>query len=107
MLHYQHRNSDKIKYTIQAMDRSLGQKNLLHEFKVTTEREDLSAKLANIKIPILYCYGNDDNLVDKEHIEKIVNNNKMIESLEIQQCGHMLTFEQPKQLAQIIIQWLK
>lgn len=110
LLHPNNHNNEAIKHVIKNMDKTLGKEVLLHQLKVTTQRENLLPKLFSLKQPLKFLVGDKDNLVNIEKIEYYLEHlsnekkyNKQIEVLS--HTGHMLPLEQPVYLAQTISSW--
>lgn len=100
-------NNQHIKNIIQTMDKALGKAVLLHQLKVTTQRENLLPQLMKLECPIKFCVGDTDCLVKLERIQKQIaqsaTKNKTLQVLK--NTGHMLPLEQPEILAHTILEY--
>lgn len=97
-----HRIADRMR----AMDAALGVNVLTSQLKATTQRRDLQKPLAHCKIPMVFCYGTDDALVDPIWFKHLQQVNDQAQVHEIPGAGHMLPLEQPALLAEQILNWL-
>lgn len=97
-------NNKHIKNVIREMDETLGKNVLLHQLKVTTERENLLSELMDLECPIKFTVGDTDCLVKLERIQKeIAQSTAANKTLQVHEnSGHMLPLEQPKSLANTI-----
>jgi 2-succinyl-6-hydroxy-2,4-cyclohexadiene-1-carboxylate synthase len=84
---------------IKDMDTSLGKETLIHQLTVTTQRENLLAKLPRLSIPIMFLIGDNDSLVKLSRIEAILVQSPYISLSVLTNTGHMLPLEQPKKCA--------
>ena len=111
-LHRNHKNNQHMLSKIKAMDAALGERVLLQQLKATSARCDLFSSLKNIQIPMAFCSGDQDKLVDasplKHFVEQSVAQNSVHkrEYIQVAGCGHMMPLEQPKVLANLILNWL-
>lgn len=92
---------------MRAMDKCLGVENLINQLTVTSGRSDLLDPLAMLSIPIVYCYGDRDQLVDRAWVAALEQRNPKVSQTLISGCGHMLPLEQPQALAQKILAWCR
>ena len=107
LLHPDNKQNKAIIDKMIVMDKTLGQEVLLQQFKVTTKREDLFTGLLNAAIPITFCSGVEDSLVNSALFYKIPANHSLIQHIEIPDAGHMLPLEQPEAMAKAILLWLE
>lgn len=92
---------------MRAMDGSLGVDNLINQLTVTSGRPDLLDALASLPIPMLYCYGDQDQLVNRPWVTALVQRNANVSQVVIPGSGHMLPLEQPQALAQTMLAWCR
>ncbi|NQY36457.1 MAG: alpha/beta hydrolase [Alteromonadaceae bacterium] len=107
LLHQNNKQNNAIIDKMRAMDKALGEEVLLQQYKVTTEREDLFTGLLKADIPITFCHGVEDSLVNSALFDKMPANNTLIQHIEISGAGHMLPLEQPEAMAKAILLWLE
>ena len=74
-------------------------KELLHLKK-------LLPSLAKLNLPILFCFGDEDILVNETMIEQLTATNLDINYQKFVNCGHMLPLEQPVLLAKAIADFI-
>ncbi|WP_027708983.1 alpha/beta fold hydrolase [Zooshikella ganghwensis] len=105
-LHTENQDNQNIIKTITAMDLSLGKTTLINQLSNTTLRDDLSEQFSIIDVPILFCIGEEDNLVNRSTLRAITSKNTNRQFFEVKKAGHMLPLEQPEKLAEIINHWI-
>ncbi|MGI0119594.1 alpha/beta fold hydrolase [Zooshikella sp. RANM57] len=105
-LHTENQDKQNIIKIITAMDLTLGKKVLINQLSNTTIRDDLSKQLSSIDLPILFCTGEQDSLVNRTTLETLTSNNKNLQFQEVEKAGHMLPLEQPERLAALIHHWI-
>jgi pimeloyl-ACP methyl ester carboxylesterase len=91
-----------IQTCIKTMDRDLGTATLVHQFEVTTDRDQLLEGLAELGIPTTLCFGDSDILIDRTYLE---NHKTQVALIEVQSCGHMMPLEQAEMAASHIRAW--
>lgn len=87
---------------IKAMDSDFGGNVLLQQLNSTTLRKNLLPQLFRLNIPMLFCFGDSDLLVNKAIIEQLAKTNACIKQQRFDHCGHMLPLEQPFLLAKAL-----
>jgi len=102
LLHPNAVKNQSIISTIKAMDHDLGKSVLLQQLTITTQRKNLFPKLSEMSLPVTYCIGKQDHIVDFKKITNLTTFNKNIRVEVIENTGHMLPLEQPAILANII-----
>ena len=106
-LHQKNKQNKAIIDKMRVMDKALLEEVLLQQYKVTTKREDLFTELLKADIPITFCYGVEEHLVNRVLFDKMPANNSLIQHIEIPDAGHMLPLEQPEAMAKAILLWLE
>ena len=88
---------------IQDMDNALGEEVLIQQIKSSLDRPDVLSDLHAIDFPLCFALGQDDGLMSKAAIDRIVSmaNNEV----RMAACGHMLPLEQPEWLASLITEF--
>ena len=88
---------------IQDMDNALGEEVLIQQLKSSLDRPDVLSDLHAIAFPLCFALGQDDGLMSKAAIDRIVSmaNNEVRTAA----CGHMLPLEQPEWLASLITEF--
>ncbi|GAA5523770.1 2-succinyl-6-hydroxy-2, 4-cyclohexadiene-1-carboxylate synthase [Microbulbifer aestuariivivens] len=107
MLAPHNRDRADIADTMRAMDASLGQAALLSQLGATSERDDLADSLAQLSLPVTFCFGEHDGLVTRPWLDKLRQRRPDFTQCEIPEAGHMLPLEQPQRLAAAIENWLQ
>ena len=72
----------------------LGQLNAITSYENT--------RISKIKVPTTIITGQDDLLVAPKHSQYLANQISNNQLIEIENCGHMVQFEQPDTLSSII-----
>lgn len=91
--------------TIKAMDAALGEASLVQQLSATSARKDLLAPLSRLELPIRFCAGAEDGLVDDRWFAEWAALGKPPAS-RIDNAGHMLPLEAPELLAGEVLRWL-
>ncbi|MBU2711824.1 alpha/beta fold hydrolase [Zooshikella harenae] len=105
-LHAKNQDNQNIIKIITAMDLALGKTVLINQLSNTTLRDGLSEPLGQIDLPILFCAGEEDNLVNRTTLKALTTKNKNLQFFEVKNSGHMLPLEQPDRLVEIIHHWI-
>lgn len=87
---------------MRAMDRRLGQAALVTQLSATSERPDLFTPLAALGAKVSYCYGELDQLVNRDWMAAMARHAPVC---ELPGAGHMLPLEAPALLAREIDRW--
>ncbi|MFI2810480.1 alpha/beta fold hydrolase [Microbulbifer zhoushanensis] len=106
MLAPENRGRDDIAAIMRAMDASLGEKALVAQLGATSERADLARELADVPIPVTFCFGEHDALVTRGWLDDLQQRRPDVALREVPGAGHMLPLEQPRPLALEIRRWL-
>jgi pimeloyl-ACP methyl ester carboxylesterase len=99
LLHSSKQNNQPIIDCIREMDSSLGKATLIHQLTVTTQRENLLAKLPSLPMSVQFLTGDSDSLVKLCKIREILEQSSLISLTVLTDTGHMLPLEQPKKCA--------
>jgi pimeloyl-ACP methyl ester carboxylesterase len=92
---------------IMAMDNCFTKEDVIHHLGALSVRVDLTSALVNKELPIWFCFGDNDSLVNKQDLFEMQLSCTHIILHEIASCGHFLPLEKPQQLAQLIKDWLQ
>lgn len=106
MLGPANRERADIAQTMRAMDAHLGEEALVSQLGATSEREDLGDSLANVPLPITFCFGEYDTLVTRPWLDALRKHRPDTAVHEVPEAGHMLPLEQPEGLAAILDRWI-
>ncbi|UTA47052.1 alpha/beta hydrolase [Simiduia sp. 21SJ11W-1] len=96
----------EISACMKAMDARLGAGHLLNQLAATSKREDLLGALAGFTQPLALCFGEQDALVSKAWVARLVEARPATKVYSVENCGHMLPLEQPQALANVVQAWL-
>ena len=105
-LHPNNYQNQKLIHIIKKMDADLGKEILIKQLKATSTRIDLTQSLKTLTNPILLVGSKEDTLVLHQDILDLKEVLKNTISLAIKNCGHMIPLEKPKELAEIINNYL-
>lgn len=100
LLHPSQHNNQAVINCIQQMDNHLGKATLIHQLTVTTQRENLLAKLPQLTSPVQFLIGDEDSLVKLSLIEETLTLSPLISLVVVSDTGHMLPLEQPAKCAE-------
>ncbi|CAM1354387.1 alpha/beta fold hydrolase [Tenacibaculum ascidiaceicola] len=96
-----HSNSEIIS-VIKKMDADLGKDVLLRQLKATSTRLNISQKVLNLNIPILFIAAENDALIKPKKLKELANKTEKGTYIMIKNCGHMVPLEKPEELASIL-----
>ncbi|MBL4643386.1 MAG: alpha/beta hydrolase [Flavobacteriaceae bacterium] len=100
-----HQNKEVINI-IKKMDADLGIETLIKQLKATSKRVDITAQLKTIDTPILFIGSKEDALVSHQDVLDLKTALKTSIAVILKNCGHMIPLEKPKELAEIINNYL-
>lgn len=84
-----------------------GADQLIRQNRAIMSRPDAREILPNLTCPALVMWGDSDQLTPPEANREIAALLPHAEVVELQQCGHMLTMEQPEQVNSRLLRWLQ
>jgi len=90
---------------IKAMDSSGGEQKFISQISATTNREDLTAALTQLNIPLRFVFGDSDCLVNKALLWAL--NEPGIQTVELTDCGHMSLLEQPSAVTEQLVDFYR
>lgn len=105
-LHSANHGRDDVIGVMQDMDRDGGVAKFSNQFNATTHRDDLTERVAGLNLPIRFLYGDEDTLVDRVVIGRLVEAGGAISAREIAGSGHTMPLERPEVIAEEIPRWL-
>ena len=100
------RHKNEIADCMRAMDASLGEQTLVAQLSATSIRDDLAQPLGKLELPVTFCFGQADTLVNRDWLRTLQQGHPAIKAQEISGAGHMLPLEAPRALARAIHAWL-
>lgn len=103
----EHLKDETITNTILAMERDLGQQVLIRQLIAPIDRPDITESLSSLEIPVQFIMEKEDQLVPIEAIEKLATKSDSITLHTIENTGHMIPLEAPKQLADLIQNFIR
>jgi pimeloyl-ACP methyl ester carboxylesterase len=105
-LHPDNHQNEVLTSIIKKMDIDLGKEVLIRQLKTTSKRVDITDELNRINTPTLFISAKEDTLVS--YLDVVALKSKLTNSLSIviKNCGHMIPLEKPRELAEIISNYL-
>lgn len=105
-LHSDNHQNEALISIIKKMDADLGKDVLIRQLKATSKRIYITNKLNIINAPTLFIGVKQDALVS--FLEVVALKDEIPNSLAIvlKNCGHMIPLEKPKEIAEIINNYL-
>lgn len=70
-------------------------------------RRDSTPLLSKIEIPTLIVAGSEDALIPPAQAENMRNGIRRSQLVVIEQCGHLINLEQPRELDQVVTNFLQ
>ncbi len=105
-LHPDNHKNVTLSNIIKKMDADLGKEVLIRQLKATSKRIDITTQLKTITSPILLIGSKEDALVLPQDILDLKKELKTSFSVILKNCGHMIPLEKPKEIAEIINNYL-
>lgn len=84
-----------------------GADQLIRQNRAIMARPDARRNLPGITCPALVMWGDSDQLTPPEANREIATLLPRAQAVELAQCGHMLTMEQPEQVNSHLLHWLQ
>ena len=84
-----------------------GAEQLIRQNRAIMARPDARAHLPALRCPVLVVCGDADQLTPPECSREIAALAPQAQLEMIEQCGHMLTMEQPERVNTLLLQWLE
>ncbi|SHE88651.1 Pimeloyl-ACP methyl ester carboxylesterase [Microbulbifer donghaiensis] len=106
MLAPANRGRGEIADIMRSMDATLGERALVAQLRATSERADLADGLVDLAAPATFCFGEEDELVNRPWLENLQRRRPGLRVTQIPGAGHMLPLERPQALAAEIRLWL-
>lgn len=92
---------------IQTMYRELGIDVLTKQIDAMVKRENLLMDIAQLTIPITFCYSKEDVLISTLWLRIIAKQSRYAKFVEFEGSSHMLPLEKPLELSNEIKKWVK
>ena len=92
-------------YVQMVLDAGTGQ--LIAQNRAVMHRPDARVHLPQLRCPLLMLCGDSDRLTPPECGREIAALAPLGRYVEIAQCGHMLTLEQPEAVTAALVPWLR
>jgi pimeloyl-ACP methyl ester carboxylesterase len=89
------------------MDKTLGETEFLSQYENTTDRDDLSEKIAFFDFPTDFYYSKHDALVDAGFLNRLADMNPNVTAIQSSTAGHMLPLQLPEELARLLVEWIE
>lgn len=83
-----------------------GAAQLIAQNRALMARPDARLHLPRLRCPLLLICGDADQLTPLENSREIARLVPQAELHVVEQCGHMLTMEQPEQVNRLLLHWL-
>ncbi|WP_265942453.1 alpha/beta fold hydrolase [Dechloromonas sp. A34] len=100
-------NLPAVRGVIQSMATSLGKEVFERQQRAIMGRPDSRPTLAAINCPTLVICGRDDLITPPELAKEIADGIKHAKLKLIEQCGHLATLDQPAEVSQLLVDWIK
>lgn len=100
-------NLPAVRGVIQSMATSLGKEVFERQQRAIMGRPDSRPTLASISCPTLVICGRDDLITPPELATEIADGIKHAKLKIVEQCGHLATLDQPAEVSQLLVDWIK
>jgi pimeloyl-ACP methyl ester carboxylesterase len=106
MLHPSRVKDAPLVKVIREMAERTGVEAYIRQQKAIISRPDFRPELAKIKCPTLVMCGRQDQLTPIENSEQMARTIPGAKLVVVEECGHMSTLEQPKEVNRAMRNWL-
>jgi pimeloyl-ACP methyl ester carboxylesterase len=102
-----HRADDEhLRDIVVAMARETGAEAFVRQQQAIIGRADSRPLLATIRCPTLVLVGANDRLIPPDRSQEMAAGIAGARYVELADCGHLATLEQPEQTTQALVDWL-
>ncbi|MRW93701.1 alpha/beta fold hydrolase [Duganella sp. FT80W] len=98
-VHPSHMDDKSVTEVIQQMSLDLGKDVMLAQFVASMERDDLAARLDELKCPVLIIGAEEDAMVSADDLRNMAAQSSRAQLDIVQGSGHMIPLEAPEKLA--------
>lgn len=106
-VHRNRHNDTALKQTVRVMAAETGVEAFLRQQQAIMGRPDSRRGLGAIQCPTLVLVGDGDEATPPELAREITGAIRGARLVEIADCGHLSTLEQPDQVTAALIDWMK
>jgi pimeloyl-ACP methyl ester carboxylesterase len=106
LLHPSRRTDATLVGTVRKMAEDTGVSAFLNQQRAIMTRPDSRPGLAGISCPTLIVFGRQDGIVTLEHQNEMLSGIRNARLEIIEDCGHLMTLEQPELLARLLAEWI-
>lgn len=99
-------NNEKVRRIVLAMAEETGADAFVRQQRAIIGRADSRPLLAAIRCPTLVLVGANDRLIPPDRSHELVTGIGGARYVEIPECGHLATLEQPERTTQALVDWL-
>ena len=102
----QNQNDEDLIKTIIDMFNDLGKETFISQLTSTFYRKDLFEDLIHLDIPIWIYYSQEDRLLNKKSLKKVLNSTHSMNVISREGTSHNVPLETPKELSEKIRKWM-
>ncbi len=106
LLHPDRRGDSALVDVVRSMAASTGADAFLHQQRAIMTRPDSRPGLPAIACPTLIVFARQDGIVTREHQEEMLCAIPGARLEIVEDCGHMMTLEQPERVANLLAGWI-
>ena len=103
----QHRQEVGLVGKMSEMALATGKEAFLRQQRAIIGRIDSRPHLAAIRCKTLVVAGRDDGIMPVEWLEELARGIPGARLEVVEECGHMACLEQPEQVTQLLVEWLR
>lgn len=107
MIHSSRVGDEELVGQVDAMAHRVGEKTFIMQQEALLHRRDYFADLAAITCPTLVAVGRQDQLTPLKLSQKMVEALSNAQLVEIENCGHLSSMEQPEAVSAILRYWMQ
>lgn len=106
LLEEKNQNDEELIKIIENMYLDLGLDTFITQMNSTFNRIDLLEDLENLNIPINFFVSKDDRLLNKESLNRLINQKSGFSVIVREGTSHNIPLEEPEHLSKLIKNWM-
>lgn len=107
LVHPSHRGDTELEAKVLRMMQRTGSLAFIRQQRAVMNRIDSRPSLAAITVPTLVLVGDQDMTTPLEHAEEMASKIPGAKLVVVEQSGHLAPLEQPRAVADAMVEWLK
>lgn len=102
-----HSDNEELRKKLLKMAEETGADSYIRQQRAIMGRVDSRPLLASIRCPTFVIAGTSDKLTPPDRLQEIAAGIKGSRYIELSDCGHMATLDQPEQITRALREWVR